>query len=217
MPERIHLISFDTCPYVERSRVVLEEKGLDYDVTFIDLRKKPDWFLAISPRGKVPVLVVDDEPIFESTVINEYLEEAFPEPSLFPADPRERAQARSWTVFANDAVMPAFYSLIYAKQSETERIEKASGEMRELLVKVDAELARRGRKFFVSDEFGLIDAIWAPIFSRLEALRQLGRAAAFEGLEHVEAYGERVVSHGASMRGRADNLTAKTVKWAMRD
>jgi glutathione S-transferase len=70
----LELISFDICPYVERSRIALEHKGVEYDYTEIDLSDKPDWFLEISPRGKVPVLTVDDEPIFESNVINELIE-----------------------------------------------------------------------------------------------------------------------------------------------
>ena len=71
------LISFDICPFVQRSVITLEEKGVEYEIKYIELENKPDWFLAISPFGKVPVLQANDTVIFESAVINEYLDEAF--------------------------------------------------------------------------------------------------------------------------------------------
>ena len=162
----LHLISFDICPFVERSRIVLEEKGLDYELTFINLSDKPDWFLDISPRGKVPVLQVDGRPIFESAVINEYLEEAFPEPSLFPDDPVSKAQARAWIVYANDVVMAPFAILTYSAETE-EAIASGRHALREAFEKLDAGLAERGTEYFLGDEFGLVDAIYAPIWSRM--------------------------------------------------
>ena len=75
----IELISTKTCPYVQRSRIALMEKGIDFIFTEVDLRNKPDWFLEISPYGKVPVLKHDDKIIYESAVINEYLEDCYEE------------------------------------------------------------------------------------------------------------------------------------------
>ena len=72
------LISFDICPFVQRSVITLEEKGVKYNIKYIELENKPDWFLAISPFGKVPVLQVNDKVLFESAVINEYLDETVP-------------------------------------------------------------------------------------------------------------------------------------------
>jgi len=98
MPEKFHLISSVTCPWVQRSVIAMRAKGVDFDVTYINLRDKPDWFLDISPHGKVPVLKVDDEVLFESNAIAEYLDEVF-EPRLHPADPIKRARNRAWTDF----------------------------------------------------------------------------------------------------------------------
>src|SRR5579883_3415353 len=109
MAHRLQLISFELCPFVERSRIVLTEKGLAHDVTFIDLKAKPDWFLAISPMGKVPELRIDDRPVFESLVINELVEELYPSPALMPSDPLTRAEARAWMIFAGDQLMPHGY------------------------------------------------------------------------------------------------------------
>src|SRR5512141_137086 len=107
MAHHLKLVSFDICPYVERSRIVLLEKRLPHEIAFIELSSKPAWFLEVSPMGRVPVLLVDGRPIFESMVINELLEELHPAPPLFPADPLARAEARGWIVFANDVLMPA--------------------------------------------------------------------------------------------------------------
>ena len=100
------LISSPTCPFVQRAVIALKEKHVEFDVIHIDLANKPDWFLAISPLGKVPLLRVeaDGEPpaiIFESAVILEFLEETIPGERLHPADPLVRAQHRGWIEFAS--------------------------------------------------------------------------------------------------------------------
>lgn len=83
MPENFHLISSVTCPWVQRSVIAMRAKDVSFDVTYVDLQNKPDWFLALSPHGKVPVLKVDDTALFESNAIAEYLDETF-EPKLTP-------------------------------------------------------------------------------------------------------------------------------------
>src|SRR5258707_1432742 len=100
MAERLKLISHKLCPYVQRAVIALTEKGVAFERVDIDLANKPDWFLAISPLGKTPVLLVGDIPIFESAVILEYLEETQPNP-LHPADPLRRAEARAWIEFGS--------------------------------------------------------------------------------------------------------------------
>jgi glutathione S-transferase len=90
---KLMLVSHDLCPYVQRAVIALTEKGVPFDRVDIDLASKPDWFLAISPLGKVPLLRVDDAVIFESAVILEYLEETQPKP-LYPVDSLARARHR---------------------------------------------------------------------------------------------------------------------------
>ena len=89
------LVSFDLCPYVQRAAIVLAEKGVPFARRDVDLAAKPDWFTAMSPLGKVPLLQVGDEVLFESAVIVEYLEDT-QEPALHPADPLIRARHRAW-------------------------------------------------------------------------------------------------------------------------
>lgn len=98
---KLELVSHTLCPYVHRAAAMIHEKGVPFERRYIDLRAKPDWFLAISPRGKVPVLLVDGRPLFESQAIIEFLDETHP-PSLLGTDPFERARQRGWVEMAND-------------------------------------------------------------------------------------------------------------------
>ena len=94
------LVSHHLCPYVQRAAIALAERNVPFRRETIDLANKPDWFKAISPLGKVPLLKVGDNVIFESAVIVEYLEETQPNP-LHPADPLKRAQHRAWMEFGS--------------------------------------------------------------------------------------------------------------------
>src|SRR5215216_4809401 len=100
MAAALKLISHKLCPYVQRAVIALTEKGVPFERIDIDLANKPEWFLKVSPLGKVPVLLVDEQPIFESAVIVEYLEETQPHP-LHPSDPLRRAQHRAWVEFGS--------------------------------------------------------------------------------------------------------------------
>jgi glutathione S-transferase len=168
MAHHLKLVSFDICPYVERSRIVLLEKGVPHDVELIELSNKPAWFLAISPMGRVPVLLVDDRPIFESAVINELLDELHPQPPMFPADPLARAEARAWIVFANDVVMPASYAALVAlADGETgAALAPRLATLRDALAKVELEVERHGGPFFLGAPFTLVDAAYAPFLRR---------------------------------------------------
>src|SRR3954468_10360647 len=100
MAPRLRLISHKLCPYVQRAVIALTEQGVAFERIDIDLANKPNWFLAISPLRKTPVLQAGDTAIFESAVILEYLEETQPKP-LHPADPLRRAEHRAWIEFGS--------------------------------------------------------------------------------------------------------------------
>ena len=105
------LISFKVCPFVQRSVILLKEKGVDYDIEFIDVYDPPAWFVELSPTGKVPVLQVGDKVLFESAVISEYLDEVYP-PSLHPADSLEKAQNRVWIEYTTPMYTGTFNLLM---------------------------------------------------------------------------------------------------------
>ncbi len=168
MARHLKLVSFDICPYVERSRIVLLEKGMPHEIEFIELSSKPAWFLAVSPMGRVPVLLVDGRPVFESMVINELLNELQPEPPLFPQDPLARAEGRGWIVFANDVLMPAGSAaqLAIAGGATGDALAKPLAAVRDALGKLEPQLARAAGPYFLGRDFSLVDASYAPFFRR---------------------------------------------------
>ncbi len=164
----IELISTKTCPYVHRSRIALMEKGVDFLFTEVDLKDKPDWFLAVSPYGKVPVLKHDDKIIYESAIINEYLEEVFPKPALMPKDPLNRAIARIWIDYCNSRLMTANRSLLM-EQSPTEQ-KNLEKKLTENLLFVENEgLAKTAGEgpFWFGSSVSLVDVTYFPLFQRM--------------------------------------------------
>ncbi|MBM3502919.1 MAG: glutathione S-transferase family protein [Alphaproteobacteria bacterium] len=97
----VEIFSAEVCPYAHRTRLALLEKGVDFTLTEIDLKNKPSWFPSVSPYGKVPAIRHNGQIVYESAIINEYLDEVFPNPPLMPKDPVRRAQARIWVDYFN--------------------------------------------------------------------------------------------------------------------
>jgi glutathione S-transferase len=123
---KLELVSHALCPYVHRAAAMMHEKGVPFERRIIDLRAKPDWFMAISPRGKVPVLLVDGRPLFESQAIIEFLDETHP-PSLLGSDPFERARQRAWVEVANDLSNAQYRLFIAPAPEEQAAAQKALG------------------------------------------------------------------------------------------
>lgn len=183
MPHKLQLISHHLCPYVQRAVIVATEKGVAFERILIDLTAKPDWFLSISPTGKVPLLRVTEETgsehiLFESAAICEYLDETSPSPML-PTDPIARARARAWVEFASGTLadIAGFYAAPDAN---------AFGAKHEALRRrfAQAEAALTG-PWFGSDRFGLVDAAFGPVFRYLDALEALAGVKLAEGLAKV--------------------------------
>jgi glutathione S-transferase len=160
------LVSFKLCPFVQRSVITLLEKNIDFDITYIDLANKPEWFLKISPFGKVPVLKTGDSVLFESAVINEYLDEVNA-PSIHPNDPLEKAYNRAWIEFVSSLFMTQF-RLSMAKDEES--FNKELNSQDEALAKIEDQV--KG-PFFNGDKFSLVDTSAAPFFMRLEIISGL--------------------------------------------
>ncbi len=158
MAARLKLISHKLCPYVQRAVIALTEKGVAFERIDIDLANKPDWFLAISPLGKTPVLQVGDVPIFESAVILEYLEETQLSP-LHPADPLRRAEHRAWIEFGS-AVLNDIAGFYAAADEATFKAKTAQLEQR--FARLETRLA--GSPWFDGDSFSLVDAVFGPVF-----------------------------------------------------
>jgi glutathione S-transferase len=158
MAAPLKLISHKLCPYVQRAVIALIEKGVAFERVDIDLANKPDWFLAISPLGKTPVLLVGDIPIFESAVILEYLEETQPNP-LHPADPLRRAEHRGWIEFGSTVL--ADIAGFYAAPDEATFTAKTS-QLEQRFARLEARVA--AAPWFDGDHFSLVDAVFGPVF-----------------------------------------------------
>jgi glutathione S-transferase len=154
------LYDADRCPYCARVRIVLSEKGLEHETVVVDLDDRPAWIYEKNPLGRVPVLEEDAFVLPESAVIMEYLEERYPEPPLWPADPAERAAGRL-LVERFDQLSRPYYAL---RRGDEEARDRLSGE----LGKLDAVLA--ARPFLSGREFGIADAAYLPWILRAETM-----------------------------------------------
>jgi glutathione S-transferase len=160
------LISFKLCPYVQRAVIMLEEKKVPFDITYIDLRDKPDWFLEISPLGKVPVLEVEETVLFESAVIAEYLDEVHP-PSLHPLDPLKKALNRAWIEFSSELLIDLYRMVLADNERDFDQSRAA---VREKLERLEKQL--KEGPFFNGQGFALVDAAFAPAFMRIGLMEE---------------------------------------------
>jgi glutathione S-transferase len=167
MARHLKLISHKLCPYVQRAVIALTEKGVAFERIDIDLANKPDWFLAISPLGKTPVLLVGDVPIFESAVILEYLEETQPK-ALHPADPLKRAEHRGWIEFGS-AVLNDIAGLYSAPDEATFKIKASQLEQR--FARLEARVA--ASPWFDGESFSLVDAVFGPVFRYFDVFDEI--------------------------------------------
>jgi glutathione S-transferase len=167
---KVEIYSAQVCPFAQRSRLTLLEKGVDFEVIEIDLNHKPDWFQSVSPYLKVPVVKVGDDRVWESSIINEYLEEVFPEPPLMPQTPGLRAIARIWIDFANSQFIPAFYKLLMAQEGDRQR--EWATQLTAHLRFLEYEGLRKTSQgpFWLGDRVSLVDLTYAPWFERWSAL-----------------------------------------------
>lgn len=121
------------CPYCARTRIVLAEKGVEYETVEIDLADRPAWLYEKNPLGKVPVLEEDDFVLSESAVINEYLNERYPEPALLPADPADRALVRLYVWRFDENLGDAYYALRRGDDDGAERLAHCLGRLEQYL------------------------------------------------------------------------------------
>jgi len=148
----ITLYDADRCPYCARVRIALAEKGIEYETVEVDLDDRPAWIYEKNPLGRVPVLEEDTFVLAESAVIDEYLDDRYPEPPLWPADPAERALGRM-LVFRFDELSRPYYALRRGEDGAADRLDVALGELDALL---------EGRPFLSGREFGLADIAYVP-------------------------------------------------------
>jgi glutathione S-transferase len=177
------LVSHALCPYVQRAAIVLLEKGVPFERRWVDLAAKPDWFTALSPLGKTPVLLAGGIPVFESAVICEYLDEVLA-PALHPGDALERARHRAWMEVGSSVLntIAAFYGASDADALQRQREVLASS-----FLQVEAALDDAG-PFFAGARFGLVDAVFAPVFRYFDTFEAIGEGGFFDATPRVRRW-----------------------------
>lgn len=182
MTEMLTLVSFDLCPYVQRAAIVLAEKGVPFRRINIDLSNKPEWFKAISPFGKVPLLQVGEHVLFESAVIVEYLDEVQPGP-LHPKDPIEKARHRSWMEFGS-SILADIWVIETTKDGELFHAKRTV--LREKFGRLEAQLA--AGPYFAGPHFSIVDAVFAPVFRYFDVFDEIVDLGLFGGLAKLDAW-----------------------------
>ena len=184
------LYNTQRCPYARRTRMVLYEKQVDFDVYEVDLGAKSEEFLSVSPYGKVPVLAVDGISLYESNVVNEYLDEVHETPRLMPENAEQRALARSWMAFADDYFFPTIFGAHMGSQRgfSEEQIQEAREKLVDGLSRLERQL--EGKDYLMGD-YTLADIAHAGNFPRLRELAERGDIPLQE-YPNVVAWMERV-------------------------
>ncbi|MBJ7262324.1 MAG: glutathione S-transferase N-terminal domain-containing protein [Burkholderiaceae bacterium] len=186
------LYSGTTCPYSQRCRFVLFEKGMDFEIRDIDLFNKPEDIATMNPYGQVPILVERDLILYESNIIDEYIDERFPHPQLMPADPVMRARTR---LFLNNFEKELFVHVSALENrslaADEKRLERARSAIRDRLAQLAPMLLKN--KYMLGDEFSMLDVAIAPLLWRLDHYGiELPKNAA-----PLQKYAERIFSRPA--------------------
>ncbi|WP_024509770.1 glutathione S-transferase family protein [Bradyrhizobium sp. ARR65] len=187
MAAPLKLISHKLCPYVQRAVIALSEKGVPFERIDIDLAEKPEWFLNISPLGKVPVLVVasDDGEValFESNVICEYIEDSQQGTRLHPQDALTRAQHRAWMEFGS-AILADLWGLETTTDPATFANKRAA--IAAKFARVEGALGLG--PFFAGESFSLVDAVFAPIFRYFDVFDEIVDLSVFDETPKVRRW-----------------------------
>ncbi|MBQ8828846.1 MAG: glutathione S-transferase N-terminal domain-containing protein [Burkholderiaceae bacterium] len=184
------LYSGNTCPFSQRCRFVLFEKGMDFEIRDIDLYHKPEDINVMNPYGEVPILVERDLVLYESNIINEYIDERFPHPQLMPPDPVMRARVRL-LLFNFEREIFQYVRVLENKESDEASRDEARKIIRTQLMRLTPVVSRS--KYVFGDDLTMLDIALAPLLWRLN----------YYGIElpvsamPVQKYAERVFSRPA--------------------
>ncbi|MDW5415473.1 MULTISPECIES: glutathione S-transferase N-terminal domain-containing protein [Iodobacter] len=191
------LYSGTSCPFSHRCRIVLFEKGMDFEIIDVDVHSKPEDLAIMNPYNEVPVLVERDLTLYESNIINEYIDERFPHPQLMPADPVMRARARLM-LFNFERELFIHVKTLETSGTTKKEMEKARTTIRDNLTQIAPLFAKQ--KFMLGEEFSMLDVAIAPLIWRFEHYG----IEVTKALAPIMKYGERLFSRQAFI----DSLTA---------
>jgi len=182
MTADLTLVSIPLCPYVQRAAIVLAEKGVPFERRYVDLAERPAWFTTVSPLGKVPLLMVGDDVLFESSPIVEYLEETEGS-TLHPSKPIDRARHRAWMEFGS-AILADIWTI--ETTADQKAFDGALAQLRQKFTRLEQELGEG--PFFAGTRFSLVDAVFAPVFRYFDVFEEIRDLGVFMGLERIKAW-----------------------------
>ena len=193
------LISFALCPYVQRARILLNEHNIQHELEYIDLDAPPEWFLDVSPLEKVPVLLVDNKSVFESTVICEYLDEVSGK-SLHPEDPFEKAHNRAWMEFGNELLSNTYNFFTTNDELSFKQLRATLLEQFDIL---EEEISNQ--PYFNGKNFSLVDAVYGPLFRILSLLQEVKNINFYADTPKVAAWHKALLAHPSIIKSVPDN------------
>ena len=192
---QLTLISHKLCPYVQRAVTVLEENGVPYQRIDIDLANKPDWFKALSPLGKVPLLVINDATVlFESAVISEYINDVH-QGNMLAEQPLEKARQRAWIEFAS-ATLNNIGQLYNA--DDEKQFAAVEHQLKQKISQLEQNLD--GSDYFSGSEFSLIDAAFAPVFRYIEVFDELLGREFFKHQPRIQHWQQQLAKRPAVIK-----------------
>ncbi|MBL8642719.1 MAG: glutathione S-transferase family protein [Rhodospirillaceae bacterium] len=185
----VELFSYEACPYAQRTRMALIEKGIAFTLTEVDLYNKPDWFKQLSPYGKVPLLRHNDNLVYESRIINEYLEDAFPDRPLMPQGAAARGKARIWIDYCDSYLMPALHKMIADRREPAKQAENRKAVAEKFRFMETEGLRKLGNgPYWLGTDVSLVDLQFMPFLERFPCYETLWGAAIPEDCTRLKAW-----------------------------
>lgn len=203
--QNLHLISFDICPYVQRAMILLLEKNAEFQISYVDLANKPEWFLKISPLGKVPLLQVGQTVLFESSVICEYIDETRGE-LMHPSDPLLKAEHRAWMEYSS-----VLLGLIYGVSTTQDEADLAAkrNDLSQKLSNLELTLKKGNGPYFAGSKFAMIDAFFAPVFRYFQAFAQWGDSSYLAEFPRLQAWEANVMQRSSVLKAVPQDYSEK--------
>lgn len=185
------IVSFKICPFVQRVTTLLEQKGAAYEIEYIDLSNKPQWFLEASPNGQVPILIMGDgEVLFESDAIVEYIDEVVGEP-LFSHNPVTKAQERAWSYLASKHYLVQCST---QRSSDEATLAERSTKLNKAFAKIQTQLG--DAPFIGGDAMGMVDIAWTTLLHRTEIIERRSGYDFLADFPRIKAWRKTVLSTG---------------------
>ncbi|WP_293268253.1 glutathione S-transferase family protein [Neptunomonas sp.] len=208
----LKVISFNICPFVQRVTALLEAKRIAYEIEYISLKDKPQWFLNISPHGQVPVLVTESgEALFESDAIVEYLEEAYPALDSTMTNER-RAINRAWSYLASKNYLVQ----CSAQRSPNEKsFEERSVKLNRAFAAIENVLGKT--LFFNTNTLSMVDIAWLPLLHRASIVEQCAGYDFLLGYPKIKRWQEQLLASGLATKAVPDNFAQAFVAFYLSD